>query len=63
MENNDHHIITLIAILCLCEAGWATPEDEDREIALREYGNDKATDILLDYGYHMLVMPTRKMAA
>ncbi|MDM8550519.1 hypothetical protein QUF72_10590 [Desulfobacterales bacterium HSG2] len=38
----------------------AAPEDEEREIALREYGNDKAADILLDYGYHMLVMPTTK---
>lgn len=37
-----------------------SPEDEDRKIAMREFGNDKATDIFLDYGYYMLVMPTRK---
>jgi len=36
------------------------PEDEDREIALREFAADKTTDILTDYGYHMLVMPTPK---
>jgi len=36
------------------------PEDEDREIKLRRFGSEKATDILLDYGYHMLVMPRRK---
>ena len=35
------------------------PEDEDREIELREFAADKTTDILTDYGYHMLVMPTR----
>ncbi|MDM8522866.1 hypothetical protein QUF80_05780 [Desulfococcaceae bacterium HSG8] len=39
------------------------PEDEDRKIELREFGNEKAADILLDYGYHMLVMPSRKKAA
>ncbi len=36
------------------------PEDEDREIELRRFGSDKAMDILLDYGYHMLIMPRRK---
>ena len=35
------------------------PEDEDRRIAMREFGNDKAADIFLNYGYYMLVMPTR----
>jgi hypothetical protein len=39
------------------------PEDEDRRIEMREFGSDKVTDILLDYGYHMLVMPVRKKAA
>ena len=33
------------------------PEDEDRAMALIRFTSDKATDILLDYGYHMLVMP------
>jgi hypothetical protein len=41
----------------------SAPEDEDREIEMREFASDKATDILMDYGYHMLVMPTRKAAA
>lgn len=39
------------------------PEDEDRDMALIEFAGDKITDILLDYGYHMLVMPVRKEAA
>ncbi|CAN2040992.1 conserved hypothetical protein [Candidatus Magnetomoraceae bacterium gMMP-15] len=38
------------------------PDDEDREIELREFSSDKVADILLDYGYHMLVMPTRERA-
>jgi hypothetical protein len=36
------------------------PEDEDREIELTEYCADKTIDILLQYGYHMLVMPDGK---
>ena len=36
------------------------PEDEDRESELTEYACDKTMDILMDYGYHMLVMPTRQ---
>jgi hypothetical protein len=36
------------------------PEDEDRESELIEYACDKTMDILMDYGYHMLVMPTRQ---
>ena len=36
-----------------------SPKDEDKEIELREFASDKTTDILIDYGYHMLVMPTR----
>jgi hypothetical protein len=37
------------------------PEDEDREIELAEYGANKTIDILTDYGYHMLVMPTHSL--
>ena len=37
-----------------------SPEDEDREIELIEYSAGKTVDILLDYGYHMLVMPMPK---
>ncbi|MDM8516745.1 hypothetical protein QUF76_11135 [Desulfobacterales bacterium HSG16] len=33
------------------------PDDEDREIEMRQFGNERAFDILLDYGYHMMVMP------
>mgnify|MGYP001594838913 CR=1 FL=1 len=36
------------------------PKDEEREIELREFASEKATDILLDYGYHISVMPTKK---
>ncbi|OQX26043.1 MAG: hypothetical protein BWK80_12580 [Desulfobacteraceae bacterium IS3] len=35
------------------------PNDEDKEIELRAFASDKTTDILTDYGYHILVMPTR----
>jgi hypothetical protein len=34
-----------------------TPRDEDREIELLEFTGDKSTDILLDCGYQILVMP------
>ena len=33
------------------------PEDEDREIAMTEFACDKTTDMLLDYGYHILILP------
>jgi len=36
------------------------PEDEGRMMDLIEFAGDHTTDILMDYGYHMLVMPTRK---
>ncbi len=61
--------VELIDVTESCETSttlWiniTAPEDEDREIELREFGSDKVTDILLDYGYHMLVMPTPKEAA
>jgi len=34
-----------------------SPKDEDRKLELRELAAEKCTDILCDYGYHMLVMP------
>jgi len=34
------------------------PENEEREFELVEYSSDKTIDILLEYGYHILVMPT-----
>jgi hypothetical protein len=36
-----------------------SPDDEDREIALREFSADKSTDILLKHGYSIIIMPTR----
>ena len=35
-------------------------EDEDRELELISYACDRSMDILIDYGYHMLVMPTKQ---
>jgi hypothetical protein len=40
-----------------------SPEDEEREIELRRFGSEKVTDILLDYGYYFLIMPTREIQA
>ncbi len=37
------------------------PEDEEREIEMREYASGMVADILLDYGYHMLVLPMRRI--
>lgn len=34
------------------------PENEDREIEMMEFSADKSMDILLDYGYHISIMPT-----
>lgn len=31
------------------------PEDEDREISMREKASEISTDILLEYGYHILI--------
>lgn len=36
------------------------PEDEDQEIALTELASEKTTDMLLDYGYHISIMPRHK---
>ncbi len=35
------------------------PEDDDMEIKLTKFFSEKSADILMDYGYHMLVMPIR----
>lgn len=35
------------------------PKDEDTEIELIEFVGNKSTDILLDFGYHILVMPIK----
>jgi len=39
------------------------PGTEDGMLELTEFSGDRTMDILLDYGYHMLVMPTRKRVA
>lgn len=39
------------------------PADEDREIALIEFAGDKTTDILIDYGYDICVMPMHAVSA
>lgn len=36
------------------------PTDEERRSALTHYAADKSMDILEDYGYHMIVMPTKR---
>ena len=61
--------VGLIKIMESCEdpeSLWievTAPEDADREMELREFAGDKATDIFLDYGYHMLVIPIPKKTA
>ncbi len=38
------------------------PSDEDREIALRELAAEMATDILMDYGYHITILSSPNVA-
>ncbi len=38
------------------------PEDEDEDIRLRNFAGELTTDILIDYGYHILLMPMPKRA-
>ena len=37
------------------------PQDEEKEIELREFASNNTTDILLDFGYHVSIMPTKKI--
>ena len=37
------------------------PKDEEREFALIEFSSEKTMDILLNYGYPMLVLPLSQM--
>ncbi len=39
------------------------PKDENRKIELMEYAANLETDILLDYGYHIMLMPTNNSDA
>ena len=46
------------------ETRWinvTTPEDEDRELDLLEFTGDITTEILMDYGYYLLVIPTHRV--
>lgn len=58
--------VSLLKIMEGCddpESLWikvTSPKDEDREMELRDFAGDKVTDIFLDYGYHMLVMPIKE---
>ncbi len=36
------------------------PENEERQIKLMEYAAELETDILLNYGYHIMLMPATK---
>lgn len=38
-----------------------TPEDEARELDLLEFTGDITTEILMDYGYYLLVIPTQRV--
>lgn len=37
---------------------FTKPDNDDRFIALSEYAGQRESDILLDYGYHFVVLPT-----
>lgn len=42
---------------------FTEPEDDDRFVDILEYASERTTDILLDYGYHMVVAPVVKNGA
>ena len=44
VENPDHIWVNIIM-----------PEDEDREIEIREAASEISTNILLEYGYHITI--------
>lgn len=37
------------------------PQDEARQNELMEFNSEKAMNILLDYGYHIMVMPADEL--
>lgn len=37
---------------------FTKPDNDDRFIAMSEYAGRREMDILLDYGYHFVVLPT-----
>jgi hypothetical protein len=36
---------------------FTKPDDDDRLIEIGEYASERTMDILLDYGYHFVVLP------
>jgi len=36
---------------------FTKPDDDDRFIEIGEYASERTMDILLDYGYHLVVLP------
>jgi hypothetical protein len=45
---------------------WVTilmPEDEDRELALREMAGDLSMDLLLTFGYHITIRAAARKAS
>lgn len=58
--------IQLVAIVAspLEESSWRVrirmPTDEDQEVELREMASTLSTDILLNYGYHILISAVAK---
>ncbi|NUM75741.1 hypothetical protein HUU40_15370 [candidate division KSB1 bacterium] len=42
---------------------FTEPENDDRFMDILEYASERTTDILLDYGYHMVVVPVVKNGA
>lgn len=37
------------------------PQDEARQNALMEFNSERAMNLLLEYGYHMMVMPADEL--
>lgn len=42
---------------------FTQPENDDRFMDVIEYASERTMDILLDYGYHMVVMPVLENGA
>ncbi|MBC6951649.1 hypothetical protein DWB58_27300 [candidate division KSB1 bacterium] len=42
---------------------FTEPEDDDRFMDILEYAGERTTDLLLDYGYHLVVAPVVKNGA
>lgn len=42
---------------------FTEPENDDRFMDILEYASERTTDILLDYGYHMVAVPVVRNGA